>query len=116
MKIDRTAIKIYYEQGLTDQEIASKLNCKGNSIRVIRTRELRLLRKRVYKPRKLYWIKYADGKIYGSNVGIPLICYSQLGINPGENIKYNLSPEKPNKIVIELRRVNGMHRMRAGVD
>jgi hypothetical protein len=108
-KISREEVKYLVHSGLSDEQIAYKMNCAVSTIISIRLHELNIRKKDVLyyltKNRKLVW-KNRKGKIDGGLIVLTMPFLRELypDMNFPTKISYRIRIEHPN-IVLELARV-----------
>lgn len=102
MKIDRSKIRELLLKGYNDREIAEELNCKAQTIFIIRTRELK-----IYKDSLFFLKEWRKAYFNPANRQIAIyltkILLNKLNLNPEENICYRTTYELPNRIILDLK-------------
>ena len=112
MKIDRSKISELLNNDLSDEEIASRLNCSSVSIRDIRG-ELHIKKKGMDSWRKV-GVKFKDKKLSCANLTIPGIVltrmFPELLSRPDLKLLFKIWPYYPDmKIEITFKRDDGIH-------
>lgn len=103
LKIDRSKIREYFNQGLKDKDIADKLNCKAQTIFIIRSRELHLYKRSQFylqEWRRAYFNKAAKQTV----IYIPKIMMDKLNFNQGDDLNYKLTFEAPNRLILDFKK------------
>ena len=106
-KVNREEIKRLVYEGFKDHEIGEKLNRATSTIREIRQDELKIKTRGQFfymeDFRRMWWRrdKRCRGGTSGAMIGLPLALTRKL-FTDFEIVKYRMTYELPNKIIIEF--------------
>lgn len=101
MKIDRSKVRELFNQGLRDREIAERLNCKSQTVYLIR-KELHLLKGGQFFLNE-YRRAYFNRKAKQTVIYLPKVMIDKMNFNQGDAISYKITFEAPNRIMLDFK-------------